>query len=139
MNLAALTNEGQHVPLALVARHDRPCRGRTRVHQRLHVPWHIAVIDEDVFLEVEPWVTAFQITRAVIVDPMTQHQILGACGRANRIGLHEAQSTNRFSEGRRGKQAPRDGKPAQVAELRHAIALTKTSSGSQPEYCPRCL
>ena len=61
------------------------------MHQRLYGARHEAVVDEEIFLDVELRVAAFEVAGTVVLDAMTQYQVLSARRRANRIGLHKAQ------------------------------------------------
>ena len=59
---------------------------------------------------------AFEIAGTVAFDPMAQHEVLGARGHANRVGLHKAHPVQgAFQRGGREK-ATGDGKPPQVVE-----------------------
>ena len=62
-----------------------------RVHQRLYGPRHEAVGDEEVLLDAELRVTAFEVACTVVLDAMAQDQVLSARRRTDRIGLHKAQ------------------------------------------------
>jgi hypothetical protein len=96
---AAFAHEFQHELSSLSAR-ARPrqpaFRGdaaiRTRMHERLNLCGHETVVDEKIFVDTKLGVTAFQITGAVVLHAMAQDQILGAGGRADRVGLHKSHS-----------------------------------------------
>jgi len=75
--------------------------GRARVHQRQPVARHEAVVDEAVFLDREPRVALLQVPGAVVLDAMTQDQVLCSRRRAHRVGLHEPQALERA--GQRGR------------------------------------
>ena len=86
------------------------------MHQRVYLARHEAVVDEEVFLDAELGVAAFEVAGAVILDAMAQDEILGASGRANRIGLDEAELVKRTLQRGRREEALRDGKAAEVVE-----------------------
>src|SRR5438093_3604955 len=86
------------------------------MHQSMHGPRHVAVVDEDVLFDVELRVALLELTGAVLVDAMPQRQILRARRRTNRIGLHESQPLDGVAERRRRKQAARDRKAPQIGK-----------------------
>src|SRR6185369_9521949 len=59
------------------------------MHKRLQRARDVAVVDEEIFFNIERRVAAFQITGAIVFDAMSQDKILRACWRANRISLDE--------------------------------------------------
>src|SRR5450631_4021071 len=61
----------------------------TRMHERLQSPGHKTVVDEEIFVDAELCVAAFEIAGAVVLDAMTQDQVLSACRSANGIGLYK--------------------------------------------------
>src|SRR5215470_16458088 len=65
---------------------------RPRMHQCLQLTRHEPIIDEEVFFDAEPNVSALQITCAVILDPMPQDQVLRSSRRANRVRLNKLHS-----------------------------------------------
>src|SRR5713101_7850295 len=91
-------------------------RRQPRMHQRMYRASHEAVVDEEIFLDAELRVAAFEIAGAIILDAMAQYQVLSAGWRANRIGLHKAEPVQRaFQRGGR-EEALRDGQTAQIVE-----------------------
>src|SRR5438477_8606978 len=86
------------------------------MHQRVHGPRHVAVVDEAVLFDVELRVALLDLPRAVIVDAMPQRQILRARRRTNRIRLHETQPLDGVAQRRRRKQAARDRKAPQIGK-----------------------
>ena len=89
---------------------------RARMHQRLDGARHEAVVDEEVLLDAELRVAAFEVAGTVVLDAMAQHQILSARRRADRVGLHKAQPVEgAFQRGGR-EEAAGDGKAPQVVE-----------------------
>src|SRR5207247_1162591 len=66
--------------------------------------------------QAELHVAALEVAGTVVLDAMAQHQVLRARGRADRIGLHEAQSVEgAFERGGREETAG-DGKTSQLVE-----------------------
>src|SRR5580704_16119924 len=134
MNHSALPHEFQHKLGALspagTPRHTSlSCHagGESRMHQRLQFARNEAVIDEEVFVDVELGVSSLQISCAIALNAMTQDQVLRTSRRANRIGLHESHVVkSAFKRGRR-KQTTRDRKAPQVVEGdRHPCMLSKS-------------
>src|SRR2546423_1529208 len=70
----------------------RDTRIRARMHQRLQGAGHEAVVDEDILLDIQRGVSAFEIAGAIIPDAMAQDQVLRARRSADRIGLHETEA-----------------------------------------------
>ena len=88
----------------------------TGMHQRLQGSRDEAVDDEEILLDAELHVAAFEIARAIAVDAMAQNQILSAGRSANGIGLHEAHFVeSAFQRGGRKKTA-RHGESPDVVE-----------------------
>src|ERR1700746_3042606 len=63
-----------------------------RMHQRLERAHHEAVIDEEVLFDAETRVASFEVAGAVAFNAMAERQVLSARRRADRVGLHKAQS-----------------------------------------------
>jgi hypothetical protein len=61
------------------------------VHQLVRVARQEAVVDEVVLFQRHPRVPALQVAGAVVAHALAQRQVLGACRRTDRVGLHEAQ------------------------------------------------
>ena len=76
----------------------------------------VAVVNEKVFFDVECCVAAFEISGAIVFDTMPQDQILCACRRTNRIGLHETQLLQGAIECGGFGKVSRDSKASQVIE-----------------------
>jgi len=77
---------------------------------RMHSAWIALVtkhINEEVFLDAEFRVAAFEIAGAVILDAMPQYQVLSASRRANRISLHEAEAVESAFQRRGGRDSAR--------------------------------
>ena len=60
------------------------------MHQGLDLSRHETVIDEEIFTNIQFFVMAFEVSGSIIPHPVTQDQILSACWRTNRVGLHES-------------------------------------------------
>src|SRR6185295_4786000 len=89
------------------------------MHQRLYRARDEAVVDEEVFLDIERGVSAFQIAGPVILDAMSERQVLRARRRADRVGLYEAERPQRTRQRRRREKAAGDGEPSQIGERGH--------------------
>ena len=100
--LTALSHKSQHKLRAFLAR-GRPfsrCFGRhtgvrARVHECLNCVCHESVHDEEVFLDRQLRVESFEVAGVVIFCAMTQHKILSARGRTDRIGLYKTHAMER--------------------------------------------
>ena len=81
--------------------------GSRRVHQPLHRRGHEAVVDEDVLLDAERRVAAFEVAGAVALDAVAQRRILRARRRANlgRPARTPAYPSARCERGRREEAA----------------------------------
>ena len=89
---------------------------RARMHQCLDGARHEAVGDEEILLDAERRVAAFEVAGMVVVDAMAQREILRACRRPDRIRLHESKPVEgAFERGGREKTAG-DSEAAQVGE-----------------------
>ena len=87
-----------------------------RVHQRVDIGRHVAVVDEEVFLDPERRVVPLEIAGAVVDDPMPQRQVLGPGGRPDRIGLNESELLQCLLQRGGGEQAAGDSEPPQLVE-----------------------
>src|SRR5262249_10517558 len=125
-------------PLAL---RSRPwgMAAAARVHQRMERAGDESVVDEEVFLDAEVVVAALQIAGTIILDPVSQCQVLRARRRTNRVGLHEAQFLERQFERRRGEHRMADGEvPEMVEGNRHANGRP-TSTPAVCVWCWHCV
>jgi hypothetical protein len=91
------------------------------MHQRLQIPRHEAVVDEEVLFDAELRVAAFEIAGAIPRDPMAEGQVLGACWRPDGIGLNEAESVEGALERAGREERPGDRVPSQIVEGRQAL------------------
>src|SRR5437764_4353874 len=66
-----------------------------RMHQRVQLARDEAVVDEDVFLDVERSVAPLEIPRRIPADAVPQSEVLRPRRRADRVGLHEPQAIER--------------------------------------------
>ena len=130
--LAVLTHELQQQLCSLPAcKRPRKTLGRNAairswMHQCLYRVRHETVVDEEILLDAELRVTAFEVAGTVVLDSMAQNQILSAGGRADRVGLHKAQPVEGpFQRGWR-EEAVGDGIAPQIVERdRHSQMLRK--------------
>jgi len=86
------------------------------LHERLDRPGHEAVGEEEVLLDAECRIETLEIACAVSGDAVAEYQILRPRGRANRVGLHIPQASERAFECCRRKKASADGKAPEVVE-----------------------
>src|SRR5260370_32625083 len=70
----------------------RHTRVRTRMHQRLYRSREETVHDKEILFEAESWVQAFEIAGMVILNAMTQYQILSTSRRTAWISLNKTAS-----------------------------------------------
>ena len=73
------------------------------MHQRVQRPRDEAVVDEDVFLDVERSVAPLEIARSIPADAMPQREVLRPGRRTYRVGLYESQPIERALQRRLGK------------------------------------
>ena len=91
----------------------RPARRQpARMHQRFDGARHEAVVDEHILVDAERREAAFEVAGAVILDAMAQRQVLGARGRADRVGLDEAERVDGAPQRGGTEQAAADGEAA---------------------------
>ena len=102
-----------HVPSASRTPRHWPA---ARMHQRLQRAGDEAVVDEDVFVNVEALVATFEIAGAIARDAVAERQILSPGWRANRIRLDKRERIECALERGRRKQTARDGESAQFVE-----------------------
>src|SRR5215217_707385 len=95
------------------------------MHEGLEGSGNVAVIDEEIFFDVERRVAAFEITGAIVIDAVTEDQILCPCGSANRIGLHKAHALQGAIECCWLREVASDGESSQVVDRdRHWTRIT---------------
>jgi hypothetical protein len=73
------------------------CLWRARVQERMRVAWQETIVDEEVFLDRELWITTLKVASTIVTYTVAQDQILGARRCANWIGLDKAQALDRAS------------------------------------------
>ncbi len=69
-----------------------------RVHQSEDTVGDEAVVDEEIFVNIEARVLALEIASAVVRDAMAEDQVLRASRGTNRVRLHEAESIERVRQ-----------------------------------------
>jgi hypothetical protein len=82
------------------------------VHQRCDTARHEAVVDENILVDAQRREAAFEVAGAVGLDAMAQRQVLGARGRADRVGLDEAERVDGALQRGGTEQAAADGETA---------------------------
>ncbi len=87
-----------------------------RVHEPGHFARHETVVDEDILFDAERVVEAFEVAGAISGDAVPQSQVLRAGGRANRVGLHEAERVQGARKRGRRKETAGDGEATEVGE-----------------------
>ena len=111
------------------------------MHQRLHLPRHIPIIDEEILLDPERHIVPLQIARPISLHSLPQNQILRPGWRPNRIGLHESHPRQRPPQRRRRKERPRHREPPQIIEGQmwagHAVISRRFSKGSGTKLHPQ--
>ena len=81
---------------------DVPASGNAaRIQQTVMHAMHEAIDVQHVFEYRQRRICGFEIACTIVDHPMTQDQILSAGGRADRVGLHETEASDRrFESGR---------------------------------------
>ena len=94
-----------------------PAQGRrlAGMQQVPHPPRQKAVRVKVILFDLQMWILALEIAGAVVGNALAENQILGASGRANRIGLNESQAIDRVLQRGRRKERPVDRVPAKGA------------------------
>jgi hypothetical protein len=104
----------------------RHTRVRTRMHQRLYRSREETVHDKEILFDAEAWVQAFEIAGMVILNAMTQYQVLSTSGRTDWISLNKAESVESTFQCRRLEKTAGDGKAAQIVQCnQHDSKLAK--------------
>src|SRR5579871_932231 len=113
---------------------------RARMHQLTNLSRDESVVDEEIFLYTKLCISSFQVSGAVIVDSMTQHQVLCPGRRANWIGLYKPHPMQSALQRRGTKQALRNGEPPQVIESdTHGGILLDLQDGNRPRTAARAV
>ena len=94
----------------------RHTRIRTRMHQRLYRFREKTVDDKEILFDPELWVQAFEIAGMVVLNTMTQYQVLSTSGRTDWISLNKAESVESTFQRRGLEKTARDGKAAQIIQ-----------------------
>ena len=77
---------------------------------------HEPVGVQEVFLQAQAPEAPVEVAGAVAADPVAEDQILGAGGRADRVGLHEAEPVHGVAKGGGGEQGGLEDLGAEVCE-----------------------
>jgi hypothetical protein len=88
---------------------------RARMHERVQLARHEAIVDEEVLLDRETRIAALEVTGAIADDAMPQREVLRTGGRTDGVRLHEAEARDRPHQ-RGREQGAGDGVAAQVVE-----------------------
>src|SRR5213075_3418998 len=94
----------------------RHTRVRTRMHQRPYRSCEKTVHDKEILFDAESWVQAFEVAGMVILNAMTQYQVLSTSGRTDWISLNKAESVESTFQGRGLEKTAGDGKAAQIVQ-----------------------
>src|SRR5258708_6027665 len=94
----------------------RHTRVRTRMHQRLYGSRKETVHDKEILFDAESWVQAFEITGMIILNAMTEYQVLSASGRTDRISLNKAESVESTFQCRGLEKTAGDRKATQIVQ-----------------------
>ena len=55
----------------------------------------VAVVDKDILFNIESFVSPFKVTRLIVLNALSQDQVLRARRRTNGIGLHKTHFVQR--------------------------------------------
>ncbi len=72
-------------------------------------PRQKSIVDEEVFLNGEPWITPLEVSHGVVQHPVTERQVLRTGGGADRVRLYESELADRLAKGGGLEQRTRDG------------------------------
>jgi hypothetical protein len=97
----ALPDERQHrIGLRLPPSRPRVPR-RARMHELTVGARQESIVDEEVLLQSQPWISALEIARPIVVHAVPQGQVLRPRRRPDRIRLHIAELVDGSAERRR--------------------------------------
>src|SRR5207244_4935673 len=91
-------------------------RVRTRMHHCLYGSREETVHDKEILFDAKSWVQAFEIAGMVILNAMTQYQVLSTSGRTDRISLNKAESVESTLQRRGLEKTAGNGKAAQIVQ-----------------------
>src|SRR5205823_1775129 len=94
----------------------RHARVRTRMHQHLYRSREETVHDKEILFDAESWIQAFEIAGMVILNAMTQYQVLSTSGRTDWISLNKTESVESTFQCRGLEKTAGDGKAAQIVQ-----------------------
>ena len=86
------------------------------MHERVSGAWNEAVVDEEILLDVQRGVAAIEVSCTITGDAMAQREVLRTCRRADRIGLHEAETLDRGLQADRREETAHDRVAAKFGE-----------------------
>src|SRR5579872_3831310 len=89
---------------------------RAWMHQRRDRLRDEAINQKEVFLDVECRIVAFEVAGTVVLDAMTQDEVLRPRGCTDGIGLYEAKFLDGALQSNGFEETPSDGKAAHVVE-----------------------
>ena len=116
----------------------RPARYQpARVHQTFDGARDEAVVHEDILVDAQRREAAFEVAGAVVLDAMAQREVLGARGRADRVGLDEAERVDGALQRGGTEQAAADGESAQIVEGYVPILCRRAREDSRSELTTR--
>jgi hypothetical protein len=84
------------------------------MHQRLYRSGEETVHDKEILFDAESWVQAFEIAGMIVLNAMTQYQVLSTSGRTDWISLNKAESVESTFQCRGLEKTTGDGKAAQI-------------------------
>ena len=114
------------------------------MQQRQGLAGQETVVDEEGLFDRQARVAALQLAGAIVLNALRQDQILGASGRAHRVGLDEAQARNGPRQAGGLEKAARDRVAAKLPESggferAHEFRPRYTRGrlyGRELQYCP---
>jgi hypothetical protein len=119
MRLTQPADEVEHGVRPLPLRRCPPGADGARVHERVDLRRHEPVVDEEVFLDLEPGVASFETASPISGQALTKNEVLRPGRRLNRIGLHESEGVERVLEIARDKEASADGVSPKLQHAQH--------------------
>ena len=84
------------------------------MHERLYASRKKTVHDKEILFDAELWVQPFEIAGMIILNAMTQYQVLGTSGGTDWVGLNKAESVDSAFQCRGLEKTAGDGEAAQI-------------------------
>jgi len=84
------------------------------MHQRLYTVREKTVHNKEILFDAEFWVQPFEIAGMVILNAMTQYQVLSTSGRTDRVSLNKTESVESAFQRRGLEKTAGDGKASQI-------------------------